>query len=92
MKTRSKAEFIKANPWGLTPSMAKSMEAVNKTGNNKLAARLLGLEAISVEQNVLRARDQMGHEYRLLALLEFDRWLQADSKRTANGGERTSPP
>ena len=88
MHSNSKAWVEKTNPWGLTVAQVQAMEAVNRAGCNKGAARLLGLSHKTVEHHVAAARDRIGEEKRLLALLEFDRWQQADSERR----ELTSPP
>lgn len=64
-----------ANPWGLSESEIKVMDAMCETGCTKGAANKLRTDAKYIENRCFTAGQKMGlHHSRLLKYLEWDRW------------------
>lgn len=61
------------NPWNLTPSEVKAMDALCAMGSEKEAAHTLGKAATTISSQVVLAQRKMGARTRLLALLAWDR-------------------
>lgn len=70
----SKRTMNYANPWGLSPQVERSMQAVIETGTEADAAELLGVTVKVIQGRMRMARGRMGAPNRLLGLLEYDRW------------------
>lgn len=66
------------NPWNLTPSQIRVMDAYIKHGSHKATARALDCEVKHVENMVLLARDRMGVDHRIQQVIEYDRWKRQE--------------
>lgn len=62
------------NPWGLTARQCDVLDALAKTGCDKRAARLVGIDPRTVENHTAEARKRMGNTNRMLAVLAWDRF------------------
>ncbi len=74
---RRRRKLYDSNPWGLSPAVERALDAVCQAGSNKGAARLLGLEHVTVSDNMKSAKRAIGAKgTRLQTLLVWDRWRQ----------------
>lgn len=62
------------NPWNLTPRQIEVMRALCEHGEDKVAARVLGLGPSTVRGHMAQAKPRMGGVNRTQALVLFDRW------------------
>ena len=60
-------------PWNLTPREFEAVTAFVETGNQKLAARRLGVEPKTINTFISRAVEKSGLANSVLLALSFDR-------------------
>ena len=64
-----------SNPWNLTECQVDALSrTIECAGREKVAADRMGVCRMTLTNRVRRAKEKMGVETRIAALLEFDRW------------------
>lgn len=87
MSTRQRRRTYSGNPWGLSPAVVRALDALCQAGSNKGAARLLGLEAATINDHMKRARVAVNAKgTRLHTLLAWDRWRQQQQQQQQKAG------
>jgi DNA-binding CsgD family transcriptional regulator len=72
------------NPWNLTATQARVLEALAEHGADKIAARALGIDHKTVENHTANARKRMGGVDRLCAVVMYDRWKTGRDREAAS--------
>lgn len=65
------------NPWGLTEAEAQALDELIVAGNQKEAARTLGIGGATLNSRCERARRKIGKPGHFRYLIEWDRFRQA---------------
>jgi DNA-binding NarL/FixJ family response regulator len=72
------------NPWNLTATQARVLEALAEHGADKIAARALGVTHRAIELQISIARKRMGGVDRLCAVVMYDRWKSGRDREAAS--------
>lgn len=68
------------SPWNLRPSEAKALDALLVTGSTKRAAAMLGISQKSIEPALQSARDRLGVDTTIHAVIKWHDWRKAESR------------
>jgi hypothetical protein len=64
------------NPWGLTDIELEVLEGLARVGYAKIVAAERGVEVKTIEGQLHSAKVKMRVRHKVLAILEYDRWLR----------------
>lgn len=79
-----------ANPWGLTPRQAQTLDAIIEHGSGKGAARALELSLPTVQAYATQAAERMGVPgSRAKYLIMWDRWRRGEATAVPQNVELT---
>jgi hypothetical protein len=68
------------NPWDLSPTLTRAIDAVINHGTHKHAARALGVDPQIVTDRMKRVRRVMGANSSVIAVIKWDRWKRGEEQ------------